>query len=389
MMIGSGRIDLTGRTEPRVALVHDFLSQQGGAERVVLHLAAMFPDAPIYTSFFDAAGTFPEFQALDVRTSHLQGHVDPSSFRRDVLRFPSAFRRLDLSEFDLVVASSSAFAHHVEHPNLHVYCHTPPRFLYQVRAYLDRRFGMGAFAPAFDVASRPLRRADRAAAERAASYIANSRVTAARLRQVYGIDAPVVYPPVWTAHLPEVPPARPATRSALVVSRLLPYKRVDVALRACARVGIPVTVAGDGPERARLEALGGPGATFVGSVTDAQLASLVADHAVVVVPSIEDFGLVPLEANYCGRPVVAPAAGGALETVRSWETGVLVDMTADDDGSWADAIDAVLRQEWDVFELRRAAEAFSHGRFTRQLRAQLGLPVPAAAPEVEVEHSSV
>lgn len=358
---------------PRVALVHDFLSQRGGAERVALHLASVFPGAPLYTSFYDADRTFPQFRALDVRTSSLQGTLRPDSFRRQVLRFPSAFRRLDLSEFDAVVVSSSAFAHHVDHPNVHVYCHTPPRFLYDLSAYLGRRFGAASLAPVVTPAMLPLRRADRAAARRAIGYAANSAHTRANLARAYGITAPVIHPPIWTEHLPATPTA-PRTRRALVISRLLPYKQVDRAVRACALAGVGITVAGDGPERSRLEAIAGPDARFEGSVSDARLAALVEEHAVVVVPGVEDFGLVPCEAQYGGRPVIAPAAGGALETVHHGQNGLLV--TTEDDESWATAITDALAASWDPWELRRTTERFSVEHFGRAIRTWAGLDRP-------------
>lgn len=355
----------------RVALVHDFLSQRGGAERVVLHLASIFPDAPLYTSFYEPRGTFPEFRSMDVRTSDLGETFRPDSFRRQVLRFPGAFRRMDLGEYDVVVVSSSAFAHHVQHPNVHVYCHTPPRFLYDLGAYLrGRRNRAAAWAPLAVPIMAPLRRADRTAARGARSYAANSVNTRANLRKAYGIRAGVIHPPVWTAHLPATLEP-PREDGVLVVSRLLPYKRVDRAVRACGLVGIPLTVVGDGPERSRLEAMAGRGTRFVGSVADSELGRLVADHAVVVVPGVEDFGLVPAEANYCGRPVVAPAAGGALETVTSGRNGILVE--TDDAEAWADAIRHALSSSWDRADLRRSMQPFSAEAFAQRICSWLGV----------------
>ncbi|HLG66648.1 MAG TPA: glycosyltransferase [Acidimicrobiales bacterium] len=345
----------------RTAIVHDYLSQRGGAERVVLALSRLFPDAPVYTSFYVPEMTYPEFERLDVRTSSLQGSVRPDRFRRAVLRFPAAFEGLDLSGFDQVVVSSSAFAHHVRHPRKLVYCYTPPRFLYDAAAYLGGPLRGAVARPLL----APLRRRDRRAAATAVRYAAISEQTARRVREVYGREAPVIYPPLWTAHLPAEPLPPPACPRALVIARLLPYKRVDVAVRACARAGIGLTVVGEGPEWARLAKLAGEGATFLGRVDDACMHELFASHSVVLAPGIEDFGYGPLEANFAGRPVVAVAAGGALETVQRGVNGELVEGW--DVDRWAAAIREVLTRTWSPGALRRTTTRFQAEVFERQL----------------------
>ncbi len=347
---------------PKLAIVHDFLSQAGGAERVVLELARMFPDAPIYTSFYAPDRTYPEFDATDIRTSRLQGHIHPDRFRSAVLRYPGAFRSLELSEFDAVVVSTSAFAHHVVHQRAFVFWHTPPRFLYDTAAYDLPRWQTRLAAPVFSY----LRAGDRRAAKRHWSYAANSADTAHRLREVYGCEARVVHPPLWTDHLPRhvaPPPLRPR---ALVVSRLLPYKRIDLAVRACAIAGIPLTVVGEGPEEGQLRSQGGKDTQFLGRLDDSELAAVFADHSVVLVPGRQDFGYSTLEANYAGRPVVALAAGGSLETVVDDVTGRLVEGT--DEHDWASVLVEVHERGWEPEELRRTTEPFQTEPFRRAVR---------------------
>lgn len=345
-----------------VAIVHDYLGQCGGAERVVLELAAMFADAPIYTSFYAPDQTFPQFAERIVRTSPLQGRVRPRHFRSAVLRYPKAFRDFDLRDFDAVVVSTSAFAHHVAHRRSFVYCHTPPRFLYDTTAYGIPRVVASGGAPALAY----LRNSDRRAAAAHVAYAANSAGTAERIARTYGRVAPVIHPPLWTAHLPKDPLPLPDTPRALVVSRLLPYKRVEVAIHACALAGMPLTIVGDGPEKGRLRREAGGAVRFLGRLKDAELAELFADHSVVLVTGAEDFGYIPVEANYAGRPVVALAGGGALETVVAGVTGLLVHGHEPQD--WAAALREVHRRQWQPGELRRSTARFQGAAFRTAVR---------------------
>jgi glycosyltransferase involved in cell wall biosynthesis len=348
----------------KVAIVHDFLSQTGGAERVVLQLAATFPDAPIFTSFYAPDRTYPEFKTLDVRPSRRLDDVDPDHFRRSVLQFPQVFADLDLSGYDAAVISTSAFAHHVRHEHSIVYCHTPPRYLYDPSTYARHRVSAAALAGAF-AWQRP---ADRRAARRHRHYLANSHLTRERIRRCYRRDAEVLHPPLWLAHLPEQVTPPPDEPKVLVVSRLLPYKRVDLALEACRRARVELTVVGDGPERATLEA-GASDATFLGRVSDDELRELFIGHTIVLVTGAEDFGYLPIEANYAGRPVVALAAGGSLESVVDGETGLLVD--SDDPETWANAVAAAVRRPWDPAALRRRSMRYHPDAFAARIRARL------------------
>jgi glycosyltransferase involved in cell wall biosynthesis len=360
--------------EPRVALVHDFLSQRGGAERVVLELAKAWPGAPLYTSIYDPEATFEGFKSIDVRTTAMQTTTDPARFRRAVLRYPRAFRALDLSAYDLIVVSSSAFAHHVQHPRTLVYCHTPPRYLWSPDTYVG-----GAAGRVIEPLLAPLRAADRRAAHHVAAYAVNSRATADQVAKVYGRHSTIIHPPLATAHLTPSLSLPHGRKRALVVSRLLPYKRVDLAIRACARAGVPLTVVGDGPMMAELQRSAPDSTTFLGRVTDAELSRLYVDHHLVLVPGAEDFGYVPLEAAWSGRPVVARAARGPLETVVRGVSGFLVDST--DEAQWADAVLDALGRAWDLQALRSCAVPYLSQAFHAAVQSWIGheVAVPVAA----------
>ena len=344
--------------------MHDFLTQAGGAERVVLQLAKLYPDAPIFTSLYEPAGTFTEFRQFDVRTSELQGRVDPMEFRKSLFRYANAFTGFDLSDFDVAIVSSSAFAHHVRHTHKLVYCHTPPRFLFTLGSYGLSTSRLQLRDRALRAALSPLRGPDRTAARSAAGYRANSRTTAGRIAQAYGITAGVSYPPLRTEHLPKDVTQLPIRPSALVVSRLLPYKNVDVAIRACARVDIPLTVVGTGPAEQALQAVArkvGASVHFSGQVSDAQLPEILQSHAVILVPGVEDFGYLPLEANYAGRPVVASAQGGSLETITAGHNGLLAKPR--DIDAWVQALNVALDRTWDPAALRQSTARFSTEAF--------------------------
>jgi glycosyltransferase involved in cell wall biosynthesis len=347
---------------PHVAIVHDYLSQRGGAERVVLRLASLFPEAPIYTSFYAPDSTFDEFRDRQIVTSKLQRSIDVDHFRNAALRFPEAFRQMDLAAFDKVIVSSSAFAHHVRHPRSLVYCYTPPRFLYEPAAYFEQR-SLQAVAWA---GLAPLRRSDRHAARRHADYVTISRASAAKIRRCYGVDAPsIIYPPLNVGHLPTSVSPLPTKARALLVSRLLRYKHVDVAIAACAGAGIPLTVVGVGPDAERLARHATAQVSFLGRLADAAMTELFASHSLVLSPGYEDFGYGPVEANYAGRPVVALGAGGALETVEDGVTGRLVSGCSTE--SWTTAIREVLETDWSPLDLRQRSTRFSADIFDAKI----------------------
>lgn len=351
----------------RVALVHDYLTQRGGAERVVLALHRLFPDAPIYTSVWDPDRTFREFRSATVHTSVLQ-RLPPQGFRWWLPFYPLVFEHFDLDDYDLVISSSSGWAHGARTAGRHVvYCHNPARWLYQQAAY----FADGGPAPMWTAKVLlpllgALRRWDSFVARRPTTYIANSHVVAGRIARIYRRTAAVVHPPVDLDRMARV--RRGLARHYLVVARLLPYKRVDLALQACARRNAPVVVVGDGPARAALERSAPSCATFVGRVDDATLTELYGGARALIHAGEEDFGIVPLEAMAAGVPVVAYAAGGALETMIDGVTGALFD--AQDEPSLSAALDRLESMRWDPTVLRARASEFSEERFhTRMLEA--------------------
>jgi glycosyltransferase involved in cell wall biosynthesis len=306
----------------RIALVHDYLLLMRGAERAFAEIAACWPEAPIYTLLYDPAGTERRFVARTVRTSYLQHlGVRQSGFRRLLPLLPRAIESLNLDDCDLVISSSSAFAHGVRVPEgaVHVcYCYTPFRYAWHER---DRALKdvPGAIRPLLRATLWNIRRWDMRAARRVTHYVAISGLTRDRIRECYGREASVVHPPV------EVDRFQPGSPEDffLVVGELVAHKRTELALEAARRAGVRITVAGDGPERRRLEGAYGGEARFLGRVDDHQLAQLYPRARAVVVPNVEEFGIVAVEAQAAGRPVVAANAGGARETVIDGETGVL------------------------------------------------------------------
>jgi glycosyltransferase involved in cell wall biosynthesis len=306
----------------RVAFVHDYLTQFGGAERVLLEMQRMYPQAPIFTSLYDPAAFAGRFEHVEVRTSFLQrvpGAI--RNFRALLPLYPRAFESLDLSGFDLIISSTTSFAKGVRvGPSaLHVsYINTPTRFLWYPQEYANEvapplaRPLLSLFAPV-------LRRWDYDAAQRPHHLVANSRNVAQRIAQVYGRSSDVVHCP---ADVDGFDVQQTVGDYYLVMTRLLPYKRVQLAIEACDQLHARLIVAGSGPDERRLRALAGKTIEFAGFVDDAQRRKLIAGARAVIVPGTEDFGLVPLEAAAAGRPVVAFAAGGALETVVEGETGL-------------------------------------------------------------------
>jgi glycosyltransferase involved in cell wall biosynthesis len=365
---------MTEQPDPTVAIVHDYLTQRGGAERVVLAMARAFPDAPIYTAVYDPDATFPEFGKLDVRplwTNRIG--VLRREHRRGLLLYPLAFGSVRVAA-DVAVCSSSGFAHGIRVQGRKiVYCHTPARWLYDEAApYLANQ--AAAVRLALRLCRAPLRAWDRKAAGSADVVLANSTAVRTRIHDVYGIDAEVVPPPVerpapvGSSPLSEVDPGY-----LLCVSRLLAYKNVDVVLRAASRLpGVQFVVVGTGPEVERLSALAPPNAKLVGEVSDTTLSWLYANSAGLVSASFEDFGLVPVEAAAYGKPSAVLRAGGFLDTVVDRVTGVFFDSL--DEKAVAEAMQELLARRWEPERLKMHAESFGHEQFARALRGWVCRP---------------
>lgn len=356
----------------RVAIVHDFLNQRGGAERVVAVLSRIWPEAPIFTSIYDPAKTFSEFQKRDVRTTFLQKlpHGD-AAFRALLPLYPAAFRSMDLSGFDLVISSTTHWGHRVDAKGAHhvVYCHNPPRWLYQTDEYLAEAVLPGWTRPLVAPALSWLRRGDLAAARRPHKYICNSRVVAGRIRSIYGREAEVIPPPIETDRLAAAFERRsedpPGGEHYLVVSRLLPYKRVDLAVEVCTARDVPLVVVGDGPASAELKRTAGPKVRFAGRVPDDEFLDLFARARGLIHCAYEDFGMVLLEANAAGIPVVAFGNGGALETVIPGETGILFPEQRGE--SLMRALDQFEKIEWYPATLRQHSMKYDERVFRSDL----------------------
>jgi glycosyltransferase involved in cell wall biosynthesis len=347
-------------------ILHDYTTQSGGAERVVVEMLKRWPQAELRVLLHDPDGTFPEFRQHRVRTSVLQPLAGSVSHRALLPLYAPATRSLAVrrGEADLVISSSSGWAHgipvHASIPHV-CYCHTPARWLYDTDTYINAGRGMSmALAPLL----RALRGWDRRASRRPTHYIANSQNVRRKIAAVYGRDADVLHPPANVDRF--APSPMPRDGYLLVLSRLLGYKRVDLAIEAGACAGLPIVVAGDGPERASLEAMAGGRARFLGRVPDADLPALFAGSRAFFLGGEEDFGITPLEANAAGRPVVAFAKGGALETVRDGVSGVLFEeQTAD---SAADGLRRAMERDWDPWRLADHAGSFRSERFLDQLQ---------------------
>ena len=352
----------------QIALAHDYLTQRGGAERVVLSLTRAFPEAPVHTSLYEPATTFPEFGTVDVRPGPLNRLA---SLRREhrlalPLRAP-AFSAMRI-DADVVLCSSSGWAHGARVTGRKiVYCHTPARWLYQADRYLRGR-GAGARLVARALRA-PLVRWDKAAAASADLYLANSTAVAERIERIYGIEAAVVPPPpALTPDGDTEPLADVEPGFALCVSRLLPYKNVDAVVRAFASLpGERLVVAGAGPDTNALRALAGPDVTFVGRVTDEQLRWLYASCDLLVAASHEDFGLTPLEAATFGKPAVVLRWGGFLDTVSEGLTGLFFDTP--EPASVASAVRDARAHRWAADAIRAHAATFAEERFIARIRA--------------------
>jgi glycosyltransferase involved in cell wall biosynthesis len=308
----------------RVALVHDWLTGTRGGEKVLLELVRMFPDAPVFTLFHFPGSQHPEIEAREIRTTFLQKLVSPARNYRTLLPlFFAAAETWDLSGFDLVISISTCVAKNAKRDRgaFHLcYCNTPVRYLHdQFDEYFRAR---SAFVvAAARLARAPLAAWDVATVPRVDAFLANSENVRDRIARLYRREAGVVPPPVDTEFYVPGPPAE--RRGLLIVSALAPYKRLDDAISAANARKIPLTIAGFGPERRRLEALAGETVVFADTPNDTMLRELYRSAEAVLMPGEEDFGIVPLEAQACGTPVIALGRGGALETVRDGETGVL------------------------------------------------------------------
>jgi len=366
---------------PRVALVHDWLTGMRGGEKVLEALCEMYPGADIFTLVHRKGSVSDTIERHPIRTSLVQRlPLATTEYPRYLPIFPFAIEQLSLDSYDLVLSSSHCAAKGVIVPGRAVhlcYCHSPMRYAWD---QFDAYFGPARVGP---LASRwlyrpllsRLARWDASTSTRVHRFLANSSHVAARIRRYYNREATIVYPPVDTVffHPADVTPQS----HFLIVSALVPYKRIDLAVEACEHLGVPLRIVGDGPERRRLAQIAGPGITFLGWLSNEEIREEYRRAAAVIMPGEEDFGLVPLEAQACGCPTVAFARGGALETVTDGETGVLFDeLTLE---SLSAALERARALQFDPSLLRLQAERFSHARYAAQMRAVIAETMAAPA----------
>jgi glycosyltransferase involved in cell wall biosynthesis len=353
----------------QIALIHDWLTGMRGGERALLAFCEMFPDADLYTLVQVPGATDPIIEKRRVRTSPIQYLPFPGRLYRHYLPlFPMAIEQFDLDGYDLVLSTSHCVAKSVVVPGRgrHVcYCLTPMRYAWD---QFDAYFGPERIGRLRSRVMRPIMAAmarwDRATAGRVHRYLAISQYVARRIALYYNRQSTVVFPPVDTAFYTPDPEAA-AGASFVVVSALVPYKRVELAIAAARRARVPLTIVGDGPERARLEALADHHITFLGWRTNEEIRTLYRSAIAAILPGEEDFGIVPVESQACGRPVVALGRGGVLDTVIDGETGVL--FRDDTEASLADALRRAAALSWDPARIRRHAERFSRERFAREI----------------------
>lgn len=311
----------------RVALIHDYLTQYGGAERVLEVLHRMYPDAPVYTSFYDADHLPADLRNWDIRTSPLTNIPGASKTHRAWTPiYPQIFAQIGKSlpnDLDVVIADSSAWSHHAvpKSPDIPLisYCHSPARFLYGDRDYLEAA-KLGPLRPVANGVFGALRKQDQRAAKRVTHFIANSNAVRDRIRKVYDRDADVIYPPIDTERFRPAADVQPENWY-LVVSRLVPHKWIDRAVRASTAADVPLKVIGSGRAEADLRAIAGPKVEFLGELPDEAVVDHMQRCKALILPGVEDFGMTSVEAQSAGRPVIAAGAGGALESVIDGVTG--------------------------------------------------------------------
>lgn len=363
----------SSQNELKIAIVHDWLTNIGGAERVVEALLEAYPQADLYTSVYNQA-KLPKFsENRKVFTSFLQHW--PLALRKHQL-YPTlrtlAFESFDFSGYDVVISSSSAEAKGVITPTetLHIaYIHTPVRYYWSNYEDYLRDPGFGLLSPLLRPIIpwfvRRMRRWDFAAAQRPDVLVANSQTVAQRVRTYYKRSSKVIYPPIDIERFDAGPDNDKGY--LLVVSRLVPYKRIDLAVQACSELGLRLIVAGSGSEEKRLKSLAGPTIEFKSGLSDAEITTLYHDCRAFLFPGEEDFGITPVEAMACGKPVVAYGKGGLAETVVDGSTGLL--FHKQDKEALKASLHKLDGQKWDRAKIKQHAKNYSKQNFIKQIHA--------------------
>lgn len=358
----------------RVALVHDWLTGMRGGEKVLEVFCELFPNATLFTLLHNKGSTSPTIERMKIKTSFVQLLPFTQRHYRNYLPlFPTAIESFDLSGYDLILSSSHCVAKGVIPPvrALHIcYCHTPMRYVWDL---YDEYFGPGRAGwltrAAMSLVATRLRRWDVESSARVHHYLANSHNVAERIQRIYGRESEVLYAPVETKRFTV---SKKNEGYYLIVSALVPYKRVDLAIQAFNQTGDRLVIVGTGPEMKNLKAIAQPNIEFLGWQSDEMLAKLYAGCLALIFPGVEDFGIVPLEAMACGKPVVAYAEGGALETVVETEknpTGVFFHEQSAE--ALMDAVGKLDKKKWNPKAIRRHALKFDRTLFKKTIVAFL------------------
>lgn len=364
----------------RIAVVHDNFAQHGGAERVAEEIARMFPDSDMYTTVTVDQKLSKYIRDRHVKTTWMQKlPALDRLYRHYFLLYPMAVRSLDLSQYDVIVSSCVGFAKGVvRNPNaIHIcYCHTPTRWIWRFKDYAARERFSAATGMLLKSLLTGVRRIDVDASDQPDYYIANSTAVARRIREFYGRNAVVIHPPIDVSrfHL-----SREVDDYFLIVSRLVGYKRIDVAIDACNRLGRRLLIVGGGPDLPRLKSLAGPTVELLGRLEDAEVNNLLSRCQALLFPGEEDFGMVPIETNASGRPVIALGVDGALETVIDGKTGILYpESTAE---SLMRAIERFDTHSWDSDRLRDHALGFDIPVFRKRFLEAVGNMIGISSQE--------
>ena len=368
----------------KIAIVHDFLMQMGGAEKVVEVLHDMYPDAPVYTSAYDREAMPAAYRQWDIRTSFLQNLLmKRHTHRMALLLYPIAFEGFDLSAYDVVLSSSSAFAKGVitqPHTQHICYTHTPMRYAWTTRSYMQNERMSRTLRGLLQPGTHYLRMWDSLATNRVDQLVANSSAVAKRIRKFYRRDSVTIHPPVNTQRFQL---SEDQGNYYIIVSRFVPYKRLDLAVEAFTRMNRPLKVVGAGRQMKQLQERSGSSVEFMGHVSDQELPTLMAQARGFVMPGEEDFGIAPVEANACGVPVIAYAAGGALDTQRNGETGVLFAEQSVE--SLCNAVETAERTQFDPLAIRNHARRFDTSVFRREISRLVNDSVGKTESDIDME----
>ncbi|MFD1677189.1 glycosyltransferase [Alicyclobacillus fodiniaquatilis] len=359
----------------KIAIVHDYLNQLGGAERVVATLHQMFPEAPVYTILVDPDKLWSEMKDANIITSFIQkmGFVQ-NHFKLFFWLYPFVIRTLPVRGYDLVISSSSAYGKAVSigptddgTKPIHIcYCHTPMRFAWNFDEYIENETSKGLLRRLARLLVPFLKMWDVQTAKNVDYFIANSSVVSKRIKNYYNRSSKVIFPPV---DIPIKPTFEEPGDYFLVVSRLVSYKRIDLAVRACTEADLPLLVIGDGPDRNRLESVAGPSIRFLGYQSEESKLEYMARCRALIFPGEEDFGITPLEVNGLGRPVVAYRAGGALDTVKHELNGLYFDKQTVED--LVQTLYQASKHKWDSNEIHTWAKNFGREVFESNIKEML------------------